>query len=500
LNIYTQKRRWKLLLFIVAAIIVTASLWYTNILVGKIARQQRQNIKIWAEAVQSKATLVTYQEKLFSELKAEERKRVELLAEATRRLIHADNTEDITFFSEIIADNTTIPVILTDDNGNISSAKNVDFSLYTIKQLSGKLKEEFSVYPPIAFEYYHGKMNYFYYANSRTYTELKTFLENLIESFITEVVTNAASVPVIITDSSRKNILAFGNLDSSLVDDSAWIRRTIGEMSSNPPIIIDLQEQGKRYIYYQDSYLLNQLRYYPIIQFGVIGVFLFISYLLFSVARRSEQNKVWAGMAKETAHQLGTPLSSLMAWVEYLKLKGVAENTTSEIEKDIVRLDTIAQRFSKIGSPPKLETENLCNVVRDAVGYLKPRTSKNIQYKLNFKDEDEILLPLNRTLLEWVVENLCRNAVDAMDGRGTIEIDIIPDEKQVFIDISDTGKGIPKNMHKSIFNPGFTSKQRGWGLGLTLSRRIIEYYHRGRIFVKSSTPGKGTTFRILVKR
>ena len=253
-------------------------------------------------------------------------------------------------------------------------------------------------------------------------------------------------------------------------------------------------------IFHKDSYVLTQLRYFPYIQLAIIGIFLLVAYLLFSTARRSEQNQVWAGLAKETAHQLGTPLSSMMAWVDYLEAKDIGSETIEELRKDVNRLSTITDRFSKIGSNPTLVPENIVSVIYSSVSYLKTRTSQKINYYINVQPEQSILVPLNLQLFEWVIENLVKNAVDAMTRQGSITIDIIEEDKVVNIDVADTGKGIPRNMFRTIFNPGYTSKQRGWGLGLSLSKRIINDYHNGKIFVKNSTLGKGTTFRIVLKK
>ena len=234
--------------------------------------------------------------------------------------------------------------------------------------------------------------------------------------------------------------------------------------------------------------------------FGVFGIFLFIAYLLFSTARKSEQNQVWVGMAKETAHQLGTPLSSMIGWVELLKLKGLDEDTVHEIAKDVHRLETITDRFSKIGSTARLEPYNIVMVIYDSVNYIKSRVSPKVRFTITPDLTTQVSAPINLHLFEWVIENLCKNAVDAMEGNGSIHIVVTEDIKQVVIDISDTGKGIQKSRFKTIFHPGYTSKTRGWGLGLTLSKRIIENYHSGKIFVKTSAIGKGTTFRIILKK
>lgn len=268
----------------------------------------------------------------------------------------------------------------------------------------------------------------------------------------------------------------------------------------NEPIQVELTNYGKSYIFYKNSFLLTQLRYYPYIQFTIIGIFLLIAYILFSTARNSEQNKVWMGMAKETAHQLGTPLSSLLAWVEILKSKDIDTKTISEMSKDVERLENITERFSKIGSPPKLQEENIVKVVYESINYLKSRTSKRVCYSINVPEKHNIIIPLNAHLFGWVIENLCKNAVDAIDGSGNIIVDIIEEGRYIYIDVTDTGKGIPKSKFKAIFNPGYTSKQRGWGLGLSLAKKIVENYHNGKIFVKSSILNKGTTFRIKLKK
>jgi len=481
-------------------VIVGASLWYTNILVDKIAKDERKKVETWAGAVQKKASLVRYTEEFFEKIKVEERKRVELWAEATKRLIEADNSEDLTFYSEIISGNTNIPVILTDEKGNITAAKNVDFNYDSVKTLSGELKKKYTVYEPIVVTY-GSKKSYLYYKESKLFTGLHEVLDDLIKSFISEVVVNSASVPVIITDSSKSKIIAFGNIDSVKVNNKDYVNDMISIMQEqNRPIEIELSGIGKSFVFYKDSFLLTQLKYYPYAQFFIIGIFLIVAYFLFSTSRKAEQNQVWVGMAKETAHQLGTPLSSLMAWVEILKMKNLDQGTINEIEKDVHRFEIITQRFSNIGSLPKLESENIIKSVYDAIDYVMARTSKKVQFSVNISKDYEYFAPLNEPLFEWVIENICKNAVDAMGGEGKIDISITEENNFVNIDISDNGSGIPKSKFKTVFKPGYTSKQRGWGLGLTLCKRIIEIYHKGKIFVRSSTIGKGTTFRIILNK
>ncbi|MDP4268161.1 MAG: HAMP domain-containing sensor histidine kinase [Bacteroidota bacterium] len=500
MNIYSKKQRWKLLLLAAAILIVGLSLWYTNTLVKNISKEERNKAILWAEAIQRKASMVKYTEQFFDKLKAEEKKKVEIWAEATKRLICANYTEDLTFYSDIIAGNTTIPVILTDENNNITSVVNVDDSIKKYKKLEGKLKEDFTRQKPIIVRY-GDKKNILYYKESKILTELRNMMQDLINSFISEVVLNTASVPVIITDSTKTKIIDFGNINPYKLKDSISISKMISSMSeSNKPITIDLPNNRKNYIFYENSSLLTRLKYYPYIQFLIIGLFLLIAYLAFSATRKAEQDNVWLGMAKETAHQLGTPLTSLMGWVEFLKLKGLDESSGKEIEKDIERLRSITERFSKIGSTPSLEKVNIVEVIENSVEYIKTRTSEKVKFRIINTSKEELYVPLNVPLFEWVIENLCKNSIDAMNGCGAIHITICNELKHIYIDISDSGKGIHKSKFKTIFNPGFTSKQRGWGLGLTLAQRIVEKYHSGKIYVKSSTLNKGTTFRIILRK
>ena len=269
---------------------------------------------------------------------------------------------------------------------------------------------------------------------------------------------------------------------------------------THKPIVIDFLDGSKNYIYYEDSIILKQLSIYPYIQLGVISIFILIAYVAFSSSRKAEQNQVWVGMSKETAHQLGTPISSLMAWVEILEQTNTNKDYIKEMGKDITRLKMIAERFSKVGSLPDVPLTNLCPIITEAIDYMKIRTSKNIIFKTHIKNPCNIILPLNSSLFHWVIENLIRNSIDAMNGKGTITLHLIEDSNETIILISDTGKGIPKKRHKTIFNPGYTSKERGWGLGLSLAKRIIENYHNGKIYVTNSEINKGTTFKIILPK
>ncbi len=382
MNIYHQKRRWKLLLFLVAIIIGAGSLFYTNYLMKKLS--------------------------------AEERKRVELWAKANEEIQKSDPNQDISFIFQVLLSNTTIPVILASPNDSIISYRNID---------SVKMKNE------------------------------------------------------------------------------AYRLRVLNDMKqSHEPIEIELLNGKRNYIYFNDSIILTQLHFYPFIQLAIIALFILVSYLAFSTSRKSEQNHVWLGMSKETAHQLGTPISSLMGWIEVLKLDNPDNPSLVEIEKDVQRLERIAERFSKIGSIPTLNQEPIQNALTNVFDYMRKRSSKKIEFSLSLPEKENIMVPLSLNLFEWVIENLCRNSIDAMNGEGKLSITLKEMDKYVIIDVCDTGKGIPKTKHKTVFEPGYTTKKRGWGLGLSLSKRIIEDYHKGRIFIKHSDLRTGTCFRIQLNR
>ncbi|MBI4947135.1 MAG: HAMP domain-containing histidine kinase [Bacteroidetes bacterium] len=501
MNIYSRKQRWKFFLLIGAVLIVIASLWYTNILVRKIADDERKKVRLWAEAIQRKASLVKYTNELFHKIQGEERQKIELWAEANHQL--GKELSDYTFVFEVIKNNLTIPAIIADEKRNVKLWKNIDTANVTDKEyfFQKQMDTMQLQHTPIEIEISRGKKNYLYYRDSYLFTELKTVFDGLIRSFISEVAINSASVPVIYTDSTRKNIIAFGNMDSLMMKDSAYVMKTVSSIAlQNQPIEVDLGDGRKKFIFYQDSFLLTQLRYYPYIQFGVIGIFLLISYILFSTARRAEQDQVWLGMAKETAHQLGTPLSSIIAWLEYLKMKGVDENTLTEARQDVKRLETITERFSKIGSLPVLDKADILSVLNTSIDYMRTRSSKSVSFSVTSEHSHTIFVKLNIPLFEWVIENLCRNAVDAMDGNGSVTVQVSDQLQFVYIDVTDTGKGMPRSRFKTIFQPGYTTKQRGWGLGLSLVKRIVENYHGGKIFVKRSELGKGTTFRIVLNK
>ncbi|MCB9251024.1 MAG: HAMP domain-containing histidine kinase [Flavobacteriales bacterium] len=380
MNAFKFNRIIKPILLLFALTIAIVSLWYTNNLAKKIELEEDLKIKNWAKA--------------------------------TSHLATSDFSEDLTFFLEIVNQNTTIPVILTDELDNITTWRNVD-SAKAMKDpnyLVDKLRDMKEEHEPIVLNYFEGK---------------------------------------------------------------------------------------KLKVYYENSIILTRLKYYPYIQLLIISFFLTVSYLAFSYSRKSEQNLVWVGMSKETAHQLGTPLSSLLAWIEIIKSEeGINKSITDEMEKDLNRLQIITERFSKIGSDPVLEPLNLVNEIEKSIDYLKSRTSSRVVFNIDNRLNENYLILLNPYLFAWAMENLIKNAIDAMDGKGTINILLYYKNDKIYMELSDSGKGIPPGRFGSIFKPGFTTKKRGWGLGLSFVKRIIENYHNGSIQVKESIVGKGTTFKI----
>ena len=323
-------------------------------------------------------------------------------------------------------------------------------------------------------------------------------LDQNISELPLKIISRTKDIPFILVDADG-NIKGSNNLDTIKEKDPEYLKKQLAIMKSqNQPILVEYL--GKTdYIYYRDSDLLDKLTYYPLAFLLILVLFLAVIYLFYSSNKAAETNKLWTGMAKETAHQIGTPLSSLLGWIAILKIQKVDETYINEIEKDVQRLNAIANRFSKIGSVPELKKENIVLITKQAFDYLESRSSKQISFSFSSSDED-IQTKLNAELFGWVIENLIKNGIDAMLKKGELTLSIESFGKKVKINISDTGKGMPKKMFKQIFKPGFTTKKRGWGLGLSLSKRIVEDYHNGKILVKKSEIDKGTTFQILLDK
>ncbi|MBE7178058.1 MAG: HAMP domain-containing histidine kinase [Mucilaginibacter polytrichastri] len=391
---YNQKRLWKYLLLVFAVVIAAGSLIYTRFLTRNIAASERTRAQVWALSIQ--------------------------------QIFSSDENEFLNYVFAV-RDSLSVPAILTDERGEIITAKGLDTTL-----TANKLEAE---------------------AGTKKY------------------------------------------------DPDYFRDQLIVMKGQHQPIKLPTFDNNYYLVYYKDSQLLTQLKIFPYVQLTVIGIFLIFAYTAFSSSRRSEQNQVWVGLAKETAHQLGTPISSLMAWVELVKSKFDAEDDplVGEMQNDIRRLEVVADRFSKIGSKPVLENHTIFDAVDAFVRYFRVRVSDKISFEVT--GDAAARAGLNIPLFDWVLENLLKNAVNAIDASGSIRVDIgITGKKQVYIDIHDSGKGIPRSKFDTVFQPGYTTRKRGWGLGLSLTKRIVENYHRGDIFVKDSEIGKGTTFRILLKQ
>jgi two-component system, sporulation sensor kinase D len=314
-----------------------------------------------------------------------------------------------------------------------------------------------------------------------------------------KIIENNSNIPMILVD-EEGTIENYQNLDSVKALSPKYIENILTKMKSeNTPIEVSFSGQNKQYIYYRNSDLLNKLTYYPLALILILFLFLSLVYMFYNSNKVAETNKLWTGMAKETAHQIGTPLSSLLGWIAILKMEKIEDKYVEEIEKDVSRLNTIANRFSKIGSTPELKKENIVVITKQAFDYLKSRSSKQISFSFT-SENNEVYSNLNTELFGWVIENLIKNSIDAMLGKGELKVHIENTSKKIKITVSDTGKGIPKKLFNQIFKPGFTTKKRGWGLGLSLSRRIVSDYHKGKIFVQKSEMNKGTTFEILLDK
>jgi hypothetical protein len=322
--------------------------------------------------------------------------------------------------------------------------------------------------------------------------------ENVDLTLATEVITKPNTIPIILTDQNNQ-IIKVNNLDASILTDAAQAKATLASFKKqNEPIKMEIGPGKFQYLYYGNSQLLENLIYYPLALLLIIVLFCALVYVFYRSTKMAAQSKLWAGMAKETAHQIGTPLSSLIGWLELMKTDSLDASSVAEMEKDIVRLQTITERFSKIGSEPVLENLDLVKETADSYAYLQSRFTQQVSFSFSAPDQ-KIMLPLNATLHSWTIENLVKNALDAMKGKGALSVKLDVEAGFVKIKISDTGKGIPKNQFSQVFEPGFTTKKRGWGLGLSLTKRIVEEYHKGKIKVIESEIGKGTTIQISYK-
>lgn len=497
--------RLNLVFVFITAILLAITFWYTQVMTSRIQLEEQLKIRNWAASLQQQTELMEYTRTLFANLELEERKYAMIWSYAYERLLSTNTSpQEFDFFIRIISDNHSIPFMVVDGNGQVIEAHGEKIEVSDSLPVEMPRYNEYTHYDPISVTA-ENERYLFYYKPSATFIRLHNLLEELSRSFSITAAAEFISAPIVITDESRTRIIQYVNIDPNRFYSRKSIERLLDRMGQdNPPIVIDGFEDTheKMYVFYNASPLLRGLRYLPVVlSFALFALLIGIAFLL-NLSRRNEQNQVWWGISKETAHQLGTPLSSLLAWIEYCKLQPdepLAPDTLAEMEKDVQRLQMIAQRFSQIGSIPELKAENIIPVIYRAIAYIKVRTSKHIHYHISPTEDETVYAYLNADLFEWVIENLCKNAVNAIGGgKGDIFVDIQTDQQQVYIDIRDTGKGMPHNMFSSIFDAGFTTKMRGWGLGLTLSKRIVKSYHKGRIYVKSSVVNEGTTFRIVL--
>lgn len=510
-NLYSSKQIWKVVLSIIALIIIGVSIWYTNQLTSKIQEEERLRVKLWSETVKKQAQHVNFSNQIFEQLKSEEEDNIKDWTLAMNEIAIRD-FNDYSFVTYFLTKHNKIPIItetVTYKGSNVKRSyegRNLEFKVDSLitkdiydDSLKSLIKKWDKRNKSIEIKSTANQSQIFHYGNSKLFEELKQKSDSLIQSFENELIASSASIPILYIDSANGEIKRTINIENERLKDSISISKTIEDMESeNEKITVSFGE-STGYIYYAESSLLKQLRFYPWVQFVIIFLFLMVSYFLFSTFRKAEQNQVWAGMAKETAHQLGTPLSSLMAWVEIIKADGVPDSSIAEMNKDIDRLNTITDRFSKIGSNVKTKEENIFNSISESTNYLKSRVSQKVELIVN-GDKDAVA-NINSSLFEWVIENITKNAIDAIYGeKGSVKYLVQNKDNKVIIDITDTGKGIPSSNFKSIFNPGFSTKERGWGLGLSLVKRIVEEQLGGKIFVLSSKIDEGTTFRITLKK
>lgn len=500
-NIYSNKLRWKIVLFTLALLVVGGSLIVSNWMVTKIAVKEKAKAKQWAQAIQKKAELVRFSQQSFKSLQEKERERIQLIVEAQKTLLKPsdlDVNQDVDFAMSIINGNKNIPVILLDDRNKISQYKNIDSSLLPVDRL---LRDSLLIKLALEWkeaqrffiiEVFEGFNMTYVYDESNILKSLKRASDSLISTFNHDLISDTRLMPVILMDSSKKTVIA-SNLNESPQE---AVKKMAIFQTRNEPIAIDLGTQ-RQWLFYDQSPEVKQLRWFPYIQLGLVAFVVLIGYIVFSTFRRAEQNQVWAGMAKETAHQLGTPISSLSAWIDYLDSQPVEKDSLVEMKKDLMRLEMVTDRFSKIGSETKLVNEDIVVTVTHIIEYLSPRLSKKVELLVE-NTHDQIVVPHNASLMEWVIENITKNAVDAMEGSGKFKVSFTKNQKGVCIDLEDSGKGLSKKQFNSIFQPGYSTKRRGWGLGLSLAKRIVETYHHGRIFVLRSEINKGTTFRIFL--
>ncbi len=484
-----MKARTKLILLTLTIGLALLALWQVQRVARAIRHEEEEKVLLWANAISQRAHMMEATQRFFEQATLDEHRKMQMYIDILQSFNDPDLTTDLRFslaYVHYIVDSSQTPIVITTAKDSIISVPQE----LAGQKMEGALLEEYSQNPPFRYMLWGMPMT-LYYKESQYYTQLRQVLDDFTRSFLSDITQNSVKVPVLIIDSLDRRVLAYGNLNP----------KHVGQMHfRNDPIGITLPDGSRALVYYENTLLLRALQWLPLFYFFIAAVLVLVSYFLFRTARSAEQNRIWVGLAKETAHQLGTPISSLGGWLEYLQGKELTPQYAAELDKDLKRLETITQRFSKIGSLPELQEGDVREATLAAVAYLQGRTPRRVKFNVAFPDDEPFLAPLNSYLFQWVIENLCKNAVDAMDGEGTISIVASQDARKIYLDIGDTGRGMTPSVQKHIFDSGFTTKSRGWGLGLPLARRIVNQYHRGRLYLKYSIPGQGTCFRIVLKK
>jgi signal transduction histidine kinase len=480
------------------------SIFYSYRLAKQIEDQEKAQVLLWANAISQKNNILKETSKIFQILRNEERKKVELTSKATQFVLSESDNDKLIFFLDIIKLNTTIPVVSTKEDLTITDFRNVvDSKLAIHSKLLRTNNPEFFKYPPIEVKSM-GKKTFLFYQDSKIYQELTEIMVHSNNQFLDEIKNNSSLLPIVLTD-AQGNIEYSGNLPTDANRDEKTKAKFVSNLLNNTqPIIIDIDPKNKKRLYYQHSVISSYLKWFPILLYSALALLFWIAFKAITNTRKFEKNQIWVGMSKETAHQLGTPISSLSAWLEMMtdntNYKSDQElSILKEMKHDVGRLELIADRFSKIGSKPKLEEVNLHEVMTKNLSYMSARFSKHIDLSYKSADMDS-MVRINVQLFDWVVENVTKNAIDAIDKNGFVTLVSKTEGSMVIIEFKDSGKGISRHNFEKIFEPGFTTKKRGWGLGLSLCKRIVEEYFDGRIFIKNSEINQGTTLRIELKR
>ncbi len=495
------------LLISTSTVILAFTLVFSQIMVNRMERDERDRVRNWAITTLRQSDMAVRARSIFAKMETEERQYAMVWSYVYEQVFSPEisSPADFEYLRRIMSSNQR-PFILVDPSGNILESHDPEINPEKNPVFTKEIQADYSLYPPIMVDA-QGTIYQLYFKPSEVFLSLRSVFRDLDSSFMQESMNNTSSVPVLITDASQETVLAYSNLNPEVFYSKDAMHDLMEKMmGENPPIQMSIPgwEEQELYVFYESSSLLRNMRFFPLaILLALLIVLLGILSLL-DFAKRMEQNQIWWGMSKETAHQLGTPLSSLLAWIDYYKLKEgepMDPNDLAEIEKDVKRIELVTNRFSKIGSVPELNWANVVPVVYKSMFYLKARSSKRVAFSVNVPEDAVIMAQINESLIEWVIENLCKNALNAIgDNVGEISITIEESSEHVTIDVRDTGKGMPKSMFTKIFEPGFTTKKRGWGVGLTLCKRIVEKYHKGRIFVKSSVLKVGTTFRVILNK